>query len=88
MIGRFSILKPLDLEKIDKNIEIYECETGNVPYLFANEETIRVMFNDCGVEFVTKEKFESLQQHGKVGVYNGYKIYPNNDLEFGEVEIR
>lgn len=87
MIGRFSILKSLDLEKIDKNIEIYECETGNEPYLFMNEETIRAIFNECSGHFKTKEAFEALG-FGKTGTYVGYKLYSNNDLEFGEVEIR
>lgn len=88
MIGRFSILRSLDVEKINENINIYECETGEVPYLFMNEETINALCNEIGDCFVTKESFESLSSQGMVGSFNGYKFYPNNDLEFGKVEIR
>ena len=88
MIGRFSILKSLDLEKISQNICIYECETGEIPYLFMNEETIRALYNEISDCFITKESFESLNSQGMVGSFEGYKLYPNNDLEFGEVEIR
>lgn len=88
MIGRFSILKSLDLEKIDKNIEIYECETGNVPYLFMNEETIIEMLNECSTYYVSKNNLKSLFPFATMAAYKGYKVFQNDDLEFGEVEIR
>ena len=88
MIGRFSILKSLDLEKIDKNIKIYESKTGNKPYLFMNKDTIYETFCECNENFVTKKEFEFLNLYGKTGTYAGYKLFVNEDLEFGEVELR
>lgn len=88
MIERFSIVKSLDFNKLDTNILIYEATTGNEPYLFMNEETIRAVFNEYEKAFITKEFFEELSRYEKAGTYKGYKLFPNEDLEFGEVEIR
>ena len=88
MIGRFSILKALDFDKIDTNILIYETETGNEPYLFMSKETIRVVFNEYENAFITKKAFEAMIKSAEVGTYKGYKLFPNEDLEFGEVELR
>ena len=87
-MGKFSIVKSLDLEKINANILAYETRTGNEPYLFMNEETIRAVLNECEKSFITKDFFETLSRYEKVGTFKGYKLFPNEDLEFGEVEIR
>lgn len=91
MIGRFSILKSLDLEKINKNINIYEYETGNEPYLFMNQETGNAVYEQVtknlhGSGIRDKVILDSFDN--RLGLYEGYMVFINNNLEFGEVEIR
>lgn len=85
MIGKFSILKSLDLEKINKNIYIYECETGNEPYLFMSNETVDAIYKEVTshLDSLPKKVMSDI-----FTLYEGYKVFLNNDLEFGEVEIR
>lgn len=85
MIRRFSILKSLDLEKISRNIKIYECETGNIPYLFMSNETSDAIFKEVSFhhDLLSKKAMSDI-----FALYEGYKVFLNNDLEFGEIEIR
>lgn len=91
MIEKFSILKSLDLEKINKNINIYESETGEEPYLFMNQETGNAVYEQVtenlrgsGIyDEVILDSFDN-----RLGLYKGYRVFQNNNLEFGEVEIR
>ena len=85
---KFSIIRTVDLNELNMQIEDYKCETHELePYIFANEETIKSMIecSDIGwfIEDVNKAKVK-----GIVGRYDGYKIFPDNELTFGEVEIR
>ena len=85
MIGRFSILKSLDLEKIDTNIKIYEAQTGNRPYLFMSNETSDAICKEV------ESNLGLLSKKTKNCIYNlwgCYKVFLNDDLEFGEVELR
>ena len=92
---KFSILKSLDTTKLDKKIIDYECETGEVPYLFMANSTGNAMLKEvctnCGSIIYASDNIEMLRvMHpgAAIGSYKGYKIYENNDLAFGEVEIR
>ena len=89
MIGRFSILKSLDFAKIDKNIEIYEYETGNEPYLFMNHETAKEIYEQVQhtIPFVPDTAIID-GFYNNLGIYKGYRVFINGNLEFGEVEIR
>lgn len=91
MIGRFSILKSLDLEKISTNIEIYEAETGNTPYLFMSKKTITAIHEQVKgylMEMYPNKMNEYVSISEMCAFYEGSKVFLNNDLEFGEVEIR
>jgi len=85
MIGKFSILKSLDLEKISTNIKIYENSTGNEPYLFMSNETADAICKQAA--FYLGTLFPN-KANDVLALYEGYKVFQNNDLEFGEVEIR
>ena len=90
MSKKFSIIKEIDLNKLNKKIDDYRYETGECnPYIFANEETILKIKN---AHFKNIDPFNGYfvkdNLCGKVGIYEGYRIFQNDDLEFGEVEIR
>lgn len=82
---KFSIIRAVDLNELNMQIEDYKCETHELePYIFANEETIKAIVESIHINWwISKTKGK-----GIVGKYEGYKIFPDNDLEFGEVEIR
>lgn len=91
MSKKFSIAKTVNLRKLHENIQQYICETGeNDPYIFANEETIREMSKDYleRVDVLCEQILRSKYPNGIIGKYEGYKIFQDNDLKFGEVEIR
>lgn len=96
MSKKFSIIKELDLEKLDKGIDEYSIVTGEVrPYIFMSKDTIASIANkvskyDVKVNLLNEValRFTTLGKGGSCGLYNGYKIFENNDLAYGEVEIR
>ena len=95
MSKKFSILKSLDTTKLDKQIYEYECATGEVPYLFMANSTGNAMLKEVcancdSVIYATDftEMLRIMNPGAAIGAYKGYKVYENNDLPFGEVEIR
>ena len=91
---RFSIIKSVDINKLDRQIEEYECTTGEVPYLFMANATgdaiMKELCNDSVMYPADIEKVRALLSCdcAMLGTYKGTKIYQNEDLPFGEVEIR
>ena len=93
MSKKFSILKSIDTDKLDKQIDNYECETGEVPYLFMTRATGDAMLKElCDIPILRPteidEMLKMMTPGVKIGSYKGCKIYENEDLAFGEVEIR
>lgn len=86
MSKKFSIVRTIDFEKLDYEIGLYQAinEETN-PYLFMNKDTVYAIissykiFNTC--------LYENRSDDCK-GYYRGHKVFIDNDLEFGEVEIR
>lgn len=94
MIEKFSIIKTLDLDKLDNMIDKYICMTNKRdPYIFMSNDTANAIVditNPLDV-FSTKENFNKKSKDGVNGAnaeYTGYKVFINNDLKFGIVEIR
>lgn len=78
---KFSITK-IDLEKLDIKITGYRYKTGeDDPYIFASKETIDTITDNVDLK-------ETKDVSGICGTYRGYKVFQNDDLAFGEIEIR
>ena len=93
MSKKFSILKSIDTDKLDKQIYNYECETGEVPYLFMTIATGDAMLKElCDIPILRPTEIDKMLKMMtlgvKIGSYKGYKIYEYEDLAFGEVELR
>lgn len=88
MSKRFSITKQIDFDKLNIEIDNYIHKTEEShPYIFANRETIIEMCKVCW----DKDDFQTMVGDGynfATGKYKGYNIFKNNDLEFGEIELR
>lgn len=89
---KFSIVKTIDIDRIFNEIDNYinQNSYGYLPYLFMSRETADAIEHE--VEKCSPTYDASLPNNrskdGIYGKFTGYKIFINNDLKFGEVEIR
>lgn len=87
MNRKFSIAQKIDVSELDRMIDKYKCSTGETnPYLFMNKSTIDAIPT-------VDDTLYNLQQicakvSGIVGYYCDYKVFRDDTLDFGEVEIR
>ena len=86
MSKKFSIVKEIDLDKLRKQIELYVCETGETnPYIFMNKETIDELISQVRYK---PDRLWGVQSGSMCGYFQGHKVFCDNMLSFGEVEIR
>lgn len=90
-MSKFSIVKEVDESVLRKNMyeqqETIRNSTGNesyYPYIFANKDTINRLVDQCKVSVFENAKISG----GLVGYYLGNKVFEDNTLKFGEVELR
>ena len=86
-MDKFFITKIIDLDRLDNKIYEFICKTNeDNPYIFMNRNTINAIPPvDTPIHYLNQI---SAKANGIVGYYQGYKIFEDNTLEFGEVEIR
>lgn len=88
MSKKFSIVT-VNLSKIDNEITKYINLNGNFdPYIFMNEDTARAIENEVGAHDIVDSPNKRNTKNGIYATYSGYKVFINNDLRFGIVEIR
>ena len=79
---KFSILKTiLDSEKITTEIQLYENSQKRSPYIFVNGKMID------SFSVVSPMDSPGLGV-GYLGKYKGCKVFRNDDLKYGEMELR
>lgn len=84
MNRRFSIVKEIDMTKLHNEIYNYIKDTGKEnPVLFMNEDTIMEISNEVDPLC----KYNLFMPEGIIAAYCGFKIYSDDGLKFGEVEI-
>lgn len=90
-MSKFSIVKEIDESVLRKNMyEQQETVRNNIgdesyyPYIFANKDTINRLVDQCKVSVFENAKISG----GLVGYYLGNKVFEDNTLKFGEVELR
>lgn len=82
-MAKFSILKTiLDSEKIMTEIQLYENSQKRSPYIFVNGKMI------SSFSVVPLMNTIELDENGYLGEYKGYKVFRNDDLKYGEMELR
>ena len=82
-MAKFSILKTiLDSEKIMTEIQLYENSQKRSPYIFVNGKII------SSFSVVPLMNTIELDENGYLGEYKGYKVFRNDDLKYGEMELR
>ena len=94
MSRKFSIIKTIDLEKIDDEIQRYKMlYQRDDPYFFMSEDTARAI--ECELNLgnivINNDSLINKIKNTKGGVYatySGHQVFINNNLKFGIVEIR
>lgn len=88
---KFAIIITVALEKIDEEIQEYIQQNGHFvePYLFMSEDTAKAIEAEVAKNIYTDSlPNKKNTKDGVYATYTGYKIFINNDLKFGIVEIR
>ena len=89
MRDKFSIIKQLDTEKLNEKIADFVYENGHDPYIFVNNATLEELMKPCKQEMVfTSFDGKKTLYKGLICKYQGYRMFEDNDLEFGEIELR
>lgn len=77
--------KHINEEKLIKEVQGFEIEHSQNAYIFMNEETLGELVSACPplMYFQAAENYD-----GIISSYRGRKVYRDENLKFGEVEIR
>ena len=88
----FSIVENINVDKLNTKIAEFVYKEGNEPYIFANKETLNALVkpieqaemfaNSWGIGLVSSYK------GCLTGMYRGNKIFRDDTLKFGEIELR
>ena len=87
----FSIVDKINVNKLDRKIVEFIHREGHKPYIFASKETLDILTKSVEQEL----KFVSaatgaitlLKTHF-IGKYQGNKVFEDDTLKFGEIELR
>ena len=75
------------MNELDRMIGEYQCYTGETnPYLFMNKNTIDAIPTVDDTLYNLRQVCAKV--NGITGYYCGYKVFRDDTLDFGEVEIR
>lgn len=87
MSRKFSIVSTVNLDTLYDEIEDYIGCNGNInPYIFMSEDTIKAIEYEVGVDNFTNKI--NVKDRGYKATCFGHRVFINNDLRFGIVEIR
>ena len=77
--------KHVNEEKLIKEVRAFETEHNQNAYIFMNKETLEELVSVCPplIYFQAAEYSD-----GVISSYCGRRVYENESLKFGEVEIR
>lgn len=81
----FVVQHKIDYIKLDRQIDNYYIEHNNSPYIFMNGDTIDCIVKDTGM---SPNGLHGVNTKGLCGRFQGNKVFCDNTLSFGEVEIR
>ena len=77
--------KRIDEEKLIHEVQGFEIEHNHNAYIFMNQETLDELESTCPplIHFQADEYYD-----GVISSYCGRRVYKDESLKFGEVEIR
>ena len=88
MSEKFSIVKTIDLNKLEDEIDKYIMQTGETRlHIFMHIDTMNAI--NKALPTILIEPIHIVQgAEGAIGYWEGQPVFIDNELEFGEVEIR
>lgn len=87
MSNIFSIVSRIDTEILDKNIYRWNNTHAESPIILMSPDTLAEIptLNDIGI-YVSKSTCNNCT--GRVGTYEGIKVFSDPSMKYGEVELR
>ena len=79
----FVVQHKIDYIKLGRQIDNYYIKHNNSPYIFMNEDTIDCIIKDTGIFGL-----HGVNTKGLCGRFQGNKVFCDNTLSFGEIEMR
>ena len=87
MSKKFSIVKTLDIDKLDSEIVNYISINNEVdPYIFMSNETKEVIVRQCDPFGFSNARQKD--KKGYIGGYKGYRVFIDETKKYGDIEIR
>lgn len=87
----FSIVDKIDVDKLNTKIAEFVYREGHEPYIFANKETLEILVKPIEQELKFVSVATGITTSFKrcfIGKYRGNKMFEDDTLEFGEIELR
>ena len=87
----FSIVDKINVDKLNTKIEEFIYRKGHRPYIFANKETLDALVKPIEQELKFVSAATGIVSSFKscfIGKYQGNKMFEDNTLKFGEIELR
>lgn len=87
----FSIIDKINVNKLNTKIAEFIYREGHEPYIFANKETLDALAKPIEQELKFVSAVTGTISSFKtclVGKYQGNKMFEDDTLKFGEIELR
>lgn len=85
-MSKISVITSIvNMEKLNNEILMYKVKYKMDPYLFMSKGTFYALFEDFSNS--TGEKLSNWST-GYFAKYDGYKVFRNDNLKYGEIELR
>lgn len=87
----FSIVDKINVNKLNTKIAEFTYREGYEPYIFANKETLDALAKSIEQELKFISAATGVISSFKtclVGKYQGNKMFEDDTLKFGEIELR
>ena len=88
---KFSLVEKINVDKLNTKVAEFLYKEGYEPYIFANKETLDALVEPIGQELKFVSAATGIVSSFKgclVGKYRGNKIFEDDTLKFGEIELR
>lgn len=87
----FSIVDKINVDKLNTKIAEFVYREGHEPYIFANKETLEALAKPIEQELKFVSAVTNVTTSFKscfIGKYQDNKMFRDDTLKFGEIELR
>lgn len=87
----FSIKSGVDERSLQSSIGIFKSKHENMfvnPYIFINKRTFDDLYSLLNSNCDSSKRIQKDEKLGFSGYYQGCKMFEDNTLDYGEVELR